>query len=255
MAKNWTINEAVAVIQEGKDTESIAWIAARYPMFVMAAAKNDLAAVAALMGEKFTLSRLAKEPVTIGDTSSGDPVEVPKNTKEKLAAAEERTDGKPAEEMSVKELYQMCCDNGIKVPAAGRNKQFYIDKLTAAGVLGDGEEDAAEANTEEAEWEEQTADPYEGKTAKELYGMCKERGIKAEIKKPAKFYADLLRKADEAEKEEAEDDADGWGEEEEETPAPKKNSKVTPIPGARKGTAGKPQPKKPVADDDESWDI
>ena len=83
------------------------------------------------------------------------------------------------------------------------------------------------------------ANPYDGMSAKELFNLCKERKIKAEIKKPADYYIDLLKKDDakkaKEEAEKAEKDDDDWGDDEE--PA---NGK-------------KAEPEKD--DDDDDWDI
>lgn len=239
--RNWTINEAVKVINEGTDLEAIKEIASHFPVFAMAAAKNDLAGVAVLMGEKFTLNRLSKEPINV-------------NVNDNKEAATE-TD-KPLEEMTTKELMKLCDARGIKVPHYGKNKQFYLEQLQGAGDTED------VVDLEEGEWSEEEdqadqADPYEGKTAKELHAMCKERGIKADIKKPAKFYADLLRKADaeEAESDDGEGE-DDWGEE---TPDEKATKKAKNGKAAGKGgkskTTSKPAAADADADDDEDWDI
>ena len=50
-------------------------------------------------------------------------------------------------------------------------------------------------------------DEYSDMSPKELYKLCKERKIEAEPKKPAAYYAELLREADKAE--------DDWGDDEE----------------------------------------
>ena len=71
---------------------------------------------------------------------------------------------------------------------------------------------------------------YSSMTAPELFKECKKRGIKAELKKPAKYYIGLLKKADE---EAAKDD--DWGEEEEEKPA-KKPAKAAEKKPAKKET-------------------
>lgn len=244
--KNWTIKEAVATIQAGTDLEGIKEITSHFPVFALAAAKNDLAGVAVLMSDKFTLNRLAKEPTADEDgEDNGVEQEAPKTTG-KSTKAEDAGEEKSLEEMTTKELMKLCDKRGIKVPHYGKNKQFYLEQLQGAGAEEDtdAEDDAAE---------ETETDPYEGKTAKELHAMCKERGIKADIKKPAKFYAELLRKAD-AEAEEAEDDGDGddWGEEEaEEAPAEK------PAKSGKSGGKGKTKPAAKAAkeDDGDEWDI
>ena len=52
-------------------------------------------------------------------------------------------------------------------------------------------------------------------SAKELYNLCKERGIDAKPKKPVKFYVNLLEEYDSAHEDwEDEDDDDEWEDEE-----------------------------------------
>lgn len=46
---------------------------------------------------------------------------------------------------------------------------------------------------------------YSGKTAVELYKLCRQRGIAVEIQKPAKYYADVLEKDDQQTEAEEED--------------------------------------------------
>ena len=60
-------------------------------------------------------------------------------------------------------------------------------------------------------------DEYSDMSAKELFKLCKERGIEAEPKKPSAFYAELLREDDKAkddweddEEADDEDDDDDW---------------------------------------------
>lgn len=246
--KNWTIKEAVATIQAGTDLDGIKEITSHFPVFALAAAKNDLAGVAVLMSDKFTLNRLAKEPTADEDgEDNGAEQEVPKTTgKSNKTEAAGAGEEKSLEEMTTKELMKLCDKRGIKVPHYGKNKQFYLEQLQGAGAGED-------TDVEDDGAEETEADPYEGKTAKELHAMCKERGIKADIKKPAKSYAELLRKAD-AEAEEAGDDGDGddWGEEEaEEAPAEK------PARSGKSGDGGKTKPAAKAAkeDDGDEWDI
>lgn len=248
--KNWTINEAVKVINENQDLEAVKEIVSHFPVFAMAAAKNDLAGVAALMGEKFTLNRLSKEPIDITAENEGGAEDAPANG----GKAEKATPAgdKALEDMTTKELMKLCDARGIKVPHYGKNKQFYLEQLQGAG----GTEEAAEESGEDwGDEGEAQADPYEGKTAMELHAMCKERGIKADIKKPAKFYADLLRKAD-AEAESGDDGEEDWGGEEE-APAEKKSGKPTAKGNKPAGKGSKPavKPATKASADDENWDI
>lgn len=97
---------------------------------------------------------------------------------------------------------------------------------------------AAKAEPEEDEGE------YAGMSAMDLYKECKNRGIKAAAKKPAKYYVELLEKDD------ASSDDDDWDDEPEEKPAKKAPAKKA----AAKKPAKKAEPDDDDDDDDE-WDI
>ena len=57
--------------------------------------------------------------------------------------------------------------------------------------------------------EEEAENDYSSMDAKSLFKLCKERGIKAEMKKPVKYYVGLLEKADaEADTDDEWDDED-----------------------------------------------
>lgn len=239
--RNWTINEAVAVINEGTDMDAIKEIAKHFPVFFMAVAKNDVASLASMMPEKFTVRRLQMDAAVAADTDDED-------VEATSADVEEAGDDADLSAMSTKELMKLCDKRGIKVPHYGKNKQFYLDALQNAG---DAEDTEDEAEAEESE------NPYEGKSAMELYKMCKSRKIKAEQKKPAKYYIGLLTKADEAEAEDAaEESDDDWGDEEAEAPAKeeKKAAKKAPAKKAAKA-AKKEEPAEEAEDDDDEWDI
>ena len=105
---------------------------------------------------------------------------------------------------------------------------------------------AKKKKTEEDADDEAGEVDYSSMTAPELFKECKKRGIKAELKKPAKYYIGLLKKADE---EATEDSDDDWGEEEEEKPAKK------PAKAADKKPAKKENKKAADEDEDEDWDI
>jgi hypothetical protein len=115
------------------------------------------------------------------------------------------------ESMTSTALYKLCCERGISSKCKKR------DKKTLIAVLK--ENDAAQDDDWEDEEDEQETDPYAGKTAKELYKMCKDRGLAATPKKPADVYAKILKKADaeaakkantKAQVEEDEEDEDDW---------------------------------------------
>lgn len=81
------------------------------------------------------------------------------------------------------------------------------------------EDDEEEDDYDEEEWgdedEEDEAVDYSSMSPKELFNLCKERGIKAQPKKPAKFYINLLEEYDAAQEDwgEEEDDEDDWEDE------------------------------------------
>lgn len=127
-----------------------------------------------------------------------------------------------------------------------------IKKAIGEEDSGDADEEAATKPAAKKKKTEEDADDeagevdYSSMTAPELFKECKKRGIKAELKKPAKYYIGLLKKADE---EAAEDSDDDWGEEEEEKPAKK------PAKAADKKPAKKENKKAADEDEDEDWDI
>lgn len=81
------------------------------------------------------------------------------------------------------------------------------------------EDDEEEDDYDDEEWgdedEEDEAVDYSSMSPKELFNLCKERGIKAQPKKLAKFYINLLEEYDAAQEDwgEEEDDADDWEDE------------------------------------------
>ena len=139
----------------------------------------------------------------------------------------------------------------------------YVTARKVESVLkGDANTDSnadAEVETEEVEEKVETKakgkksakaskkdedDPYEGKSPKELYDLCKDRGLKVKAKQPAEIYEKALRKDDLAkakvESKAEVDEDDDWGEEDDavEEKKPAKKSK-----------------KKEEEDDDDDWDI
>lgn len=221
--KNWTIKEAVATIKVGTDAEAIKEIARINPLFVLAVVKDDVVAIANMMGEKFTVRRLDDGSVEVADDDTNDVVEE--------ATVEEAKGDDNYEEMSTKELMKLCDKRGIKVPHYGKNKKFYIDALTNASNTTD---EAAETNEadEEAETEEAEA-PAPKKAAKKA------------TKKAA-----VVEEADEEEAEE-----DDWGDEEEaEEEAPKAKAKK-PAAKAGKKPVAKKAAKAEVEDEDDDWDL
>ena len=136
--------------------------------------------------------------------------------------------------MTAKDLYALCCKRGISSLCKSRKKDELIkllEKLDNGEIeptKGKGkakeEKKATPKKTakktepveeEDEDWgedeEEEATDPYAGKTAMELFKMCKERGLKVKPKQKPDVYADML-KADDAKDEEEteEEDDDDW---------------------------------------------
>lgn len=253
MAKNYTFTEMVKIIEAQKDLEAMAELGKRFPVLSMYVSK----AVAKAPEEMKVLADCFPEHLTANKVNSiikanltGEALE---DNSDDTEATEEKeaTEGTNLEDMTTKELKSYARKLGVFKNAKSTRKEDLIAAIKNA--------DATPAEDKENSEDEET-NPYEGKTAMELFKLCKSRNIKAEAKKPAKYYVDLLTKADEAAKaaeEEAEED-DWDDEEEEETPAPKKNTgKKTKANKNSKKTSKKTAPKKDLeneADEDDGSD-
>lgn len=237
--RNWTIKEAIEGIN-ANDPIAIKEISKHFPEFFLAVARNDMAALAAMMPEKFTVRRLAVAGAATNeaaDTDEGETNEAVANDADLSA-------------MSTKELIALCGQRGIKVPKYGKNKQFYLDAL---GAAADGEGDEPESDEDE---EDEGTNPYEGKSAMELFKECKKRGLKAEPRKKAAYYADLLTKDDaKADDEDTSGDDEDWGDDEAEEETKKAPAKKAPAKKAPAKKESKPATKAKVEDDDDDWDI
>ena len=260
MAKNYTFAEAVRIINAGTDMESITDIGRRYPILM-----HKVATVTAKAGEAFVdLMNYMPEYLTAnkvntalknavgGDTEAEDTESDAENAE--TEATEETTEAgaQDFESMSAKQMWDLLGKAGKRKLAKSTKKADLVEACKQAFGAGATTEDEAEAETEEAETE---ANPYDGKSAMELFKECKKRGIKAAPKKPAKFYADLLVKADAEASTETESDSDNWDEEEAaEEPKAKKSSKKAEKAEEKK-PAKKAAKKEEATDDDDDWDI
>lgn len=237
MATNWSAYEAAKEIM-GNNKENIAEIGSRFPLFTrtVACANNDylLDILKALPKVTARVVETGLKEMEVEDNEQIEEAEAPKKVtqKSKQPVQEDDLDEEDKTEseydgMTGKELYALCCERGISSLCKSRSKGYLIDLLTK---LDNGEIEPASAKkkgakaepkkaepVEEADddWgdeEEEDSDPYAGKNAKELFDMCKERGIKAKPRQKADVYVKLLKKADEAEAadDEDEDDDDDW---------------------------------------------
>ena len=254
MAKNYTFNEAVKIIAKGTDLEAITDIGRRYPVLA-----HKIAVVTAKAGEEFVdlmgympdylTANKVNTAIKAGITESGSDEDAEDAEAEATTEdAGEDTTGATAqwdESMSAKQLWDILGKAGKRKLAKSTKKADLVEACKQAF----GAATEAEAEDAEAEDDATEANPYEGKSAMELFKECKARKIKAAPKKPAKFYADLLIKDDAAKAEateaESEED-DDWGDEEAE--APKKEKKAPDKKPAKKAAAKD-------EDEDDDWDI
>ncbi len=98
-------------------------------------------------------------------------------------------------DMTAKELYDLCQERDIECKPR-QSKDYYID-LLEDDDKGSDDDWGDEGDDENPE--------YDSMSAKELYTLCKERGIDVEPRKLEDYYIKKLKAADEA------DDDDGWG--------------------------------------------
>lgn len=207
MAKNWMAYEAAEAIM-GNNVEEIAEVGSRYPLFTrtVSMANSDYVLDLLKALPKVTARVIETGLKDINDVETEveeveEKDEAPKKSAKKAAEEEDEADEDDYENMTSKALYKLCCDRGISSQCKKRDKASLIAVLKA----NDGT-----ANEDEDEDEEET-DPYAGKSAKELFKMCSDRGIKTKPKQSADAYVKLLKKADEAEAEtEDEEDDDDW---------------------------------------------
>lgn len=261
MAKNYTFNEAVKIIAKGTDLEAITDIGRRYPVLA-----HKIAVVTAKAGEEFVdlmgympdylTANKVNTAIKAGITESGSDEDAEDTEAEATTedAGEDATEATAQwdESMSAKQLWDILGKAGKRKLAKSTKKADLVEACKQAfGAATEVEAEDAEAEDDATE-----ANPYEGKSAMELFKECKARKIKAAPKKPAKFYADLLIKDDAAKAEateaESEED-DDWGDEEAE--APKKEDKKAAPKASAKGGKAKASAKKAESEDDEDWDI
>ena len=203
MAKNYTFNEAVKIIAKGTDLEAITDIGRRYPVLA-----HKIAVVTAKAGEEFVdlmgympdylTANKVNTAIKAGITESGSDEDA-EDTEDEATTEDAGEDATEAttqwdESMSAKQLWDILGKAGKRKLAKSTKKADLVEACKQAF----GAATEAEAEDAEAEDDATEANPYEGKSAMELFKECKARKIKAAPKKPAKFYADLLIKDDAA---------------------------------------------------------
>lgn len=222
MAKNWMAYEAAEAIM-GNNVEEIAEVGSRYPLFTRTVSMaNSEYVLDLLKAIPKVIARVVETGLKDIDDVETEVEEMEEEAQEKEKAPKKETkaagktkqkkeeenevDEDDYENMTSKALYKLCCDRGISSQCKKRDKASLIDVLKA-------NDEGAAKEDEADDWdEEEETDPYAGKSAKELFKMCSDRGIKTKPKQSADAYVKLLKKADEAEAEteDEEDDDDDW---------------------------------------------
>jgi hypothetical protein len=227
MAKKWMAYEAADAIM-GNNVEEIAEVGSRYPLFTrtvsMANSEYVLDLLKAIPKVTARVVETGLKDIDDVETEVEDveeKEEAPKKSEKKETKATQEPKSKQAveeedeadeadeadyENMTSRALYKLCCDRGISSQCKKRDKASLIAVLKA----NDGT-----ANEDENDWgdeDEEETGSYAGKSAKELFKMCSDRGIKTKTKQPADAYVKLLKKADEAEAEteDEEDEDEDW---------------------------------------------
>lgn len=298
MAKNYTIAEAVQIIAENGDNEALMDLGKRYPLLTQKIARvavkagEDFVDLMSFMPEYLSANKvnsaikkmLDEAPDADDDVEDdGDEDEAEEKPAKKAGkkapakkakkAADEDEDDDVEEggsydydSMNNAKMYKLLGELGKRKDCKEKFGDLSHDSmLKYLKKYGPKSDATGEADDEDDA--EESGDEYEGKSAVELYKLCKQRKIKAEQKKPAKYYIGLLKKADEeaaaeAEADDAEEDEE-WDDDEEE--APKKSAKKAPakkekaVPAKGKKAAKKAEPEEAddddADDDDDEWEI
>lgn len=296
MAKNYTIAEAVQIIAENGDNEALMDLGKRYPLLT-----QKIARVAVKAGEDFVdlmsfmpeylsankvnsaIKKMLDEAPDADDDVEDDGDEdeaeekpakkagkkAPAKKAKKAVDDEEDDDVEEGgsydyDSMNNAKMYKLLGELGKRKDCKEKFGDLSHDSmLKYLKKYGPKSDATGEADDEDDA--EESGDEYDGKSAVELYKLCKQRKIKAEQKKPAKYYIGLLKKADEeaaaeAEADDAEEDEE-WDDDEEETP--KKSAKKAPAkkaPAKGKKAAKKAEPEEAdddadADDDDDEWEI
>lgn len=228
MAKNWTITEVANSIKNN-DMESMLDFGKRYPITtnlltaILATATHPFViAFFNVFPEYITAEKIEKmlksqiEDGTFGtpsiscsedidededaDESIDEDIDDNTNAAKEAAKPIKATEKKPKIDEDIKlktgkELYQMCLDAGyLAKEIRGKSKAELIEMFNKK---------SSKETTEVTECTPtKPTNKYDGKSAKELYKMCKDAGLDIEQKKTAEYYIEFLEKEnDEADEE------------------------------------------------------
>lgn len=264
MAKNYTFSEAVAIIAKGTDLEAIIDIGRRYPALV-----HKVVVVATKAGDEFVdLMSYMPDYLTANKVNSAIKAEVAESSSDEDEATDSGEAEEPAsndadegteesaawsEDMSAKQLWDVLGKAGKRKLAKSTKKVDLIEACKKA--FGEPTKDESADIEDGSDESDEAANPYEGKSAMELFKECKARKIKAAPKHTAKYYVDLLIKDDEAKAgaENTEETSDDDWDDDKVSKADDKKEKKEKKVAAKKAAATKKEETK--SDDDDDWDI
>lgn len=294
MAKNYSIAEAVRIIAENGDNEALMDLGKRYPLLTQKIARvavkagDDFVDLMSFFPEYLSANKVnssIKKQLEAADDADVDAEDddVEEEKPAKKAPAKKGKAGRPKkEEVEDEDEDDEATDGGYDYESMNNAKMYKLlgelgKRKDCKEKYGDLSHDsmlkylkkygpqAGGSDAEDEDDAEESGDDYEGKSAVELYKLCKQRKIKAEQKKPAKYYVGLLKKADEAaaaEAEEAEAEEDEEWDDEDEAPkksakkAPaKKAEKKAPVKGKKAAKKAEPEDDDDADDDDDEWEI
>lgn len=201
MAKNWTVAEAMKALIEGD--EEVFQIGKSYPKVLVALvgakANEDAVNILTHLPERATV-RVVNDLMTNGEDveDSDEDFDEEEEVAEKKTAKRGR---KPSTDS----------DEERKAKAKARRE---ARKAKAKAE--------AEKETEEEDDSDEDSVDYSEMSAKELYQLCKKRGLNPEQKKSPSVYIKMLEEAD---SDDDSDDEDDWGEEEVKEKKTKSNKK------------------------------
>lgn len=248
MANNYTVYEAIDVLRKQEDYEKITEIHRRFPYLadfairVLTKAPAEFAAFASYLPEYLTASKVNNVMKKhFENAEAAEDVKPDENPDEK---EEVKEDSKSVDyfKMPAGKLKEMIKERGLEDACRnnfGRINHDNMAKTLEAFDAGKISVNVEEPEVEEGETEEDGAGKYDGIPAMKLFKMCKERGIKAKPKQPAKFYVELLED-DDAKSEPEVEDEDDWDD-------PLDEDINASLPDAI--------PAKEDDDDDDDWDI
>ena len=246
MATNWNVKQAYAAINDG-NKEAIIDIGRRFPLSLNILSKinenNPAVSLINALPEHITVRKI--EQILKGDIEEGEEGAVEATAEEANEATVEEGTESEYDKMNRKQLRDLIVAAGgeekCRAEFGWAKREQLLGYIEKYGVDPVKEEEAEE-------------DPYEGKTAVELFKECKARGIKATPKKAAKYYIDLLKKADEEAKAEDEEE-DDWDEEEEPAKPVKPAKKQKPAKEEKKAAKKQAKEEDEDEDDDDDWNI